>query len=141
MPVSRRTRAEHDKRIFNVQKLISGVGFWPNTTFAVANLAPSTVTIQTGDFSNVHNFVKILFGTQFKAHIVANRAVRHLRLKSSEITKTIKKKSFRLCCVVPHYHSPPTIRSRENKELLFYRPAGKKECKNSKYKSQYIFQK
>jgi hypothetical protein len=61
MPVRRRTRAEHDKRIFKVQKFISGVGFWPNIAFVVANLAPSTVTIQidqTGDFSNVHNFVK-----------------------------------------------------------------------------------
>jgi hypothetical protein len=38
-------------------------------------------------------------------------------------------------------HSPPTIRSREDKELLFYHLAVKKECKNSKYKSQYIFQK
>ena len=61
MPWSRRTRAEHDKQIFKVQKIISGVGVRPNTTFVVANLAPSTVTIQTdqtGDFSNVYNFVK-----------------------------------------------------------------------------------
>jgi hypothetical protein len=27
MPVSRRTRAEHDKPIFRVQKFIAGVGF------------------------------------------------------------------------------------------------------------------
>ena len=61
MPVSRRTRAEHDKPIFRVQKCIAGVGFRANGSFVMANLAPSTVTIQTdqtGDFSNVHNFVK-----------------------------------------------------------------------------------
>ncbi len=61
MPVSRRTRAEHDKQIFKVQKFISGVSVRPNITFVVANLAPGTITIQTdqtGDFSNVHNFVK-----------------------------------------------------------------------------------
>jgi hypothetical protein len=34
---------------------------------------------------------KISFGTQLKAHIVANRAGRHLRPKSSEITKKLKK--------------------------------------------------
>jgi hypothetical protein len=61
MPVSRRTRAEHYKPIFNVRKLIGGVGFKPNHAFVVANLTLSIITVQTdqlGDFSNVHNFVK-----------------------------------------------------------------------------------
>jgi hypothetical protein len=58
MPVSRRTRAEHDKPIFNVQKFIGGVVFKPKCGFVVAHLAYTTVTIQTGDFSNVHKFVK-----------------------------------------------------------------------------------
>ena len=55
--------------------------------FVVANLAPSTVTTetdQTRDFSNVHNFVKNLVWAQFKAHIVVDRAARHLRLKTLE---------------------------------------------------------
>jgi hypothetical protein len=61
MHVSRRTRAEHTKPISKAQKIIDGVDFWPKGGFVVANLAPSTVTIQTdqtGDFSYVHNFVK-----------------------------------------------------------------------------------
>ena len=61
MPVSRRTRAEHDRPIFRVQKFIGGVGFWSKGGFDMANLAPSKVTIQTDqtrEFSNVHNFVK-----------------------------------------------------------------------------------
>ena len=37
------------------------------------------------------------------------------------------------------FHSPPTIRSRENKDPFFLLQQEKKECKNSKYKSQYIF--
>ena len=64
----------------------------------MANMvAPSTVAIQTdqlGDFSNVHNFVKNSFGAQFKAHVVANRAARHLRLKEFGNNKT-KEKSFK----------------------------------------------
>jgi len=47
MPVSRRTRAEHDKPIFRVQKIIAEVGFWANGSFVMAHQAPSTVTIQT----------------------------------------------------------------------------------------------
>ena len=99
MPVSRRTRAEHDKPISKVQKFIDGVGFWTKGGFVVANLAPSTVTIQTdqtGDFSNVHNFVKNFVWDptlQFKAHIVANRAARHLRLKTLEKEQNKTKKS------------------------------------------------
>ena len=31
------------------------------------------------------------FGTQFKSHIVANRAARHLRLKKFETNKKLKK--------------------------------------------------
>jgi hypothetical protein len=58
MPVSRQTGAEHDKPIFSVQKIIAGVGFRANASFVMANLAFTTVTKQTGDFSNVHNFVK-----------------------------------------------------------------------------------
>jgi hypothetical protein len=57
-------------------------------------VAPSTVAIQTdqlGDFSNVHNFVKNSFGAQFKAHVVANRAVRHLRLKEFGNNKNQRK--------------------------------------------------
>ena len=34
---------------------------------------------------------KISFGTQFKAHIVANRAARHLRLKNYGNNKNYKK--------------------------------------------------
>jgi hypothetical protein len=34
---------------------------------------------------------KISFGTQFKAHIVANRAARHLRLKNFGNNKNLKK--------------------------------------------------
>ena len=53
MPMSRRTRAEHNKLIFEAQKIINGIGFRPNNNLIVANLAPITVTIQTdqtGDF-------------------------------------------------------------------------------------------
>ena len=34
---------------------------------------------------------KISFGTQFKAHIVSNRAARHLRLKKFGNNKNLKK--------------------------------------------------
>jgi hypothetical protein len=58
MPVSRRTRAEHHKHISKVQKFIDGVVFYPKSDFVVTNMVSSTVTIPTGDFSNVHNFVE-----------------------------------------------------------------------------------
>jgi hypothetical protein len=61
MPVSRRARAEHDNPISRAQKIIGGVAFLTKCDFVVANLAPSTAAIQTdqtGDLSNVHNFVK-----------------------------------------------------------------------------------
>ncbi len=35
-------------------------------------------------------------------------------------------------------HSPPTIRSRENKDLLFSYQSEKGEVKNAKYEIQYI---
>jgi hypothetical protein len=60
MPVSRRTRAEHDKPISKVQKFIDGVGFWSKGSFVMAYRAPSKVTIhtdQTRDFSDVHIYV------------------------------------------------------------------------------------
>jgi hypothetical protein len=60
----------------------------------MANLAPSTVTIQTDrtrDFSNVHNFVKNFVWDPIQAHIAANRVARHLRLKKFGNNKKLKK--------------------------------------------------
>ena len=44
---------------------------------------------------------KISFGTQFKAHIGANHAARHLHLKKFEKDQN-KKKSLRVCCLVQY---------------------------------------
>jgi hypothetical protein len=85
MPVSRRTRAEHDKLIFRVQKFIAGVGFQPKCSFVVAHLA-FTTRVQSPYKLEIFQMSlassKISFGTQLKAHIVAHCAARHLRLKN-----------------------------------------------------------
>jgi hypothetical protein len=46
MPVSRRSRAEHDKPIFRVQKFIAGSVFERTVVLSLANLAP-TVWVST----------------------------------------------------------------------------------------------
>ena len=70
----------------------------------MANLAPSTVTIQTGqtrDFQMSITSSKISFGTQFKAHIEANHEARHLHLKKLG-NKQKKEKVVR--SIVPSTH-------------------------------------
>jgi hypothetical protein len=42
----------------SLKKIIVRIGLGLNDGFIVANLAPSTVTTQIVDFSNVHNFDK-----------------------------------------------------------------------------------
>ena len=77
MPVSRRTRAVHDKPISKVQKFIVGVLSWQ-----IWLLVKSPYKlIKLGNFQMSITSSKISFGTQFKAHIGANHAARHLRLK------------------------------------------------------------
>ena len=84
MPFSRRTRAEHDKPIFGVQKFIAGSVFEQTVVLSwqIWLLAQSPYKlIKLGIFQMSITSSKISFGTQFKAHIGANHAARHLRLK------------------------------------------------------------
>ena len=91
MPVSRRTRAEHDKPIFNVQKFIDGVVFNQNVVLSwhiwLSPQSPYKLEI----FEMSITLSKISFGTQFKAHIAAIRAARHVRLKKFGNNKNLKK--------------------------------------------------
>ena len=57
--------------------------------------------IKLGNFQMSITSSKISFGTQFKAHIGANHAARHLHLKKFEKEQN-KKKSRRVCCVVQY---------------------------------------
>ena len=95
MPMSRRTRVEHNKPIFKAQKIINGVRFRPNNSLIVANLAPITVTIQTdqiGVFSTVHNFVKKFVWDPIQStYYSKSRAARHLRLNKFGNNKNLKK--------------------------------------------------
>ena len=89
MPVSRRTRAEHDrsKPIFKVQKLLLGSVFNRKVVLSwqiwLLVQSPYKV-IKLKIFQMSITSSKISFGTQFKAHIVGNREARHLRLKKLE---------------------------------------------------------
>jgi hypothetical protein len=99
--VSRRTRAQHDKPISNVQKIIDGSFFNRNVVLSwqIWFLVQSPYKLEIFQMSITSS--KISFGTQFKAHIAANRAARHLRLKKllKDQNKTIQR-SFRLYFVV-----------------------------------------
>ena len=94
MPVSRRTRAEHDKPISKVQKIIGGVVFNRNVVLSWRIwflVQPPYKLIKLEIFQMSTTSSKISFGSQFKAHIVANRAARHLRLKKFGNNKNLKK--------------------------------------------------
>ena len=85
--MSRRTRAEHDKPIFKVQKLLLGSVFNRKVVLSwqIWLLVQSPYKlIKLKIFQMSITSSKISFGTQFKAHIVANRAAHHLRLKTLE---------------------------------------------------------
>ena len=94
--MSRRTRAEHDKPIFKVQKLLLGSVFNRKVVLSwqIWLLVQSPYKlIKLKIFQMSITSSKISFGTQFKAHIVANRAARHLRLKTLEKEQNKPKKS------------------------------------------------
>ena len=85
--MSRRTRAEHDKPIFKVQKLLLGSVFNRKVVLSWQIwllLLSQYKLIKLEIFQMSITSSKISFGTQCKAHIVANRAARHLRLKMLE---------------------------------------------------------
>ena len=84
MPVSRRTRAEHDNAICKAQNLLVGSVFDRKVVLSwqIWLLVKSPYKlIKLGIFQMSITSSKISFGTQFKAHIGANHAARHLRLK------------------------------------------------------------
>ena len=82
MPVSRRTRADHDKHFFKIPKFNDGVFFNRNVilSWQIWLLVQSLYKLDVFQISITSS--KKSFGTQFKAHIVACRAARHLRLKT-----------------------------------------------------------
>ena len=92
--MSRRTRAEHDKPIFKVQKLLLGSVFNRKVVLSwqiwLQVESPYRV-IKLKIFQMSITSSKISFGTQFEAHIVANREARHLRLKTLEKEQKKKK--------------------------------------------------
>jgi hypothetical protein len=114
MPVSRRTRAEHDKPISNVQNLFMGSFLNRNmvVSWQIWFLSQSQYKLEIFQMSITSS--EISFGTQFKEHILANRAAHHLRLKKFENNKNQKKSRSECAAWYSMYqcHDPSTCINR-----------------------------